>query len=65
MRSMVEQHHRPQGARLSAAVTGLSRHFFDLPAEGGSRCLNFRAFLGVFRFAKMPVGPDASRFAPG
>jgi hypothetical protein len=25
--------------------------FFSAFPEGGSRCLNFRAFLGVFRFA--------------
>src|SRR5260370_5781678 len=62
---MVEQHHGPKGAGLSAAVTGLSRHFFRPSRRGGSRCLNFHAFLGVFRFAQMPNGTDASRFAPG
>jgi hypothetical protein len=27
--------------------------------------LNFRAFLGVFRFAKMPGAPKARHFAQG
>src|SRR5437660_5076444 len=39
-----------------------SHRFFATLREGGWRCLNLCAFLGVFRFAQMPV-PAAFRFA--